>query len=216
MMFKNKLALAILAAGISTQAAAAEIGEFNGTKLSIGGYVKAEGVYDMPENGSDDFAGSMRQTRLNVSAVKQVDGHTLKAFVEGDFWDNNIGADFADGTYGLRLRHAYVAVDNVTVGQTWNGQFFANAPFDVEMVNFWGLGVGTIAGNGAVIRPDLVAHYTLGGLRLTLQDPVQEGSAYPDMVAAYTYRTGGHAFNAAITGREVQDTGNNGDDTEFG
>ncbi len=222
MMFKNKLALAILAAGISTQAAAAEIGEFNGTKLSIGGYVKAEGVVDMPDDGDQDFEGSMRESRLNVSAAKEVNGHKLKAFVEGDFWDNNTAPD--DTTYAMRLRHAYIGVDNLTVGQTWNGQFFANAPFDVEMVNFWGLGTGTIAGNGAVVRPDLVVHYTLGGLRLTAQDPVWSQAAFPDLVAAYSYRTGGHAFNLAVTGRDVStevgtdplSDADNGDDSEFG
>jgi len=211
MMFKKKLAVAIIAAGISSQALAVEVGEFNGTKLSIGGYVKAEGVVNMPDDGDQDFEGSMRQSRLNVSAEKEVNGHKLKAFVEGDFWDNNTNDD--DGSYALRMRHAYIAVDNVTLGQTWNGQFFANAPFDVEMVNFWGLGTGTIAGNGAVIRPDLVAHYTLGGLRLTAQDPVWSQAAYPDMVAAYSYRTGGHAFNLAATGRDVNTVG---DESEFG
>ncbi|MBB5321738.1 porin [Marinobacter oulmenensis] len=217
MMLKNKLALAIIAVGISTQAAAVEIGEFNGTQLSIGGYVKAEGIVDMPDDGDQDFEGSMRQTRLNVSAKRKIQGHNVKAFVEGDFWDNNMTD--SDSTYALRLRHAYIGVDNFTIGQTWNGQFFANAPFDVEMVNFWGLGTGTIAGNGAVVRPDLGIHYTLGGLRLTLQDPVYDQAGFPDMVAAYTYRTGGHAFNLAVTGREVgvdDALGNGGDDTEFG
>ncbi|MBD3641909.1 MAG: porin [Marinobacter sp.] len=214
MMFKNRLAMAIFAAGISTQVAAVELGEFNGTKLSIGGYVKAEGIVDMPDEGDQDFEGSMRQTRLNFSAAKEVDGHKLKAFVEADFWDNNTTPD--DSTYAPRMRHAYITVDNLTVGQTWNGQFFANAPFDVEMLNFWGPGTGTIAGNGAVVRPDLVVHYTLGGLRLTAQDPVWSEAAYPDMVAAYTYRTSGHAFNLAVTGREVGTGGAPGDDSEFG
>ncbi len=211
MMFKNKLAVAIIAAGISSQAVAVEVGEFNGTTLSIGGYVKAEGIVDMPDNGDQDFEGSMRQSRLNVSAEKEVDGHKLRAFVEGDFWDNNTTA--TDGTYAIRMRHAYIAVDNLTVGQTWNGQFFANAPFDVQVLNFWGPGAGTIAGNGAVVRPDLVVHYTLGGLRLTAQDPVWSQAGYPDMVAAYSYRTGGHAFNVALTGRDVNTVGN---DSKFG
>jgi hypothetical protein len=155
----------------------------------------------MPDDGDQDFEGSVRQTRLNFSAEKEVNGHKLKAFVEGDLWDNNTEAD--DSTYAPRLRHAYIALDNLTIGQTWAGQFFANAPFDVEMMNFWGLGTGTIGGNGAVVRPDLVVHYTLAGFRLTAQDPVWKDAAYPDLVAAYTYRAGGHAFNLALTGRDV-------------
>lgn len=211
MMIRKKLALAIMVAGISSQASALELGEINGTKFSVGGYIKAEGIFTDPDDGDTSFEGSARQTRINFAADRQVDGHKLRAFVEGDFWDNNTATD---STYAWRLRHAYLQVDGLTVGQTWNGQFFANAPFDVEMINFFGLGTGTIAGSGAVVRPDLVMHYTNGGLRLTLQDPIYSDANIPDMVAAYTYRTeSGHAFNVALTGREVETLNN---DSEFG
>ncbi|KEA62309.1 hypothetical protein ADIMK_3599 [Marinobacterium lacunae] len=204
MTIRNKLALAIMVAGISSQVSAVELGEFNGTTFSVGGYVKAEGVFTMPDEGDDSFEGSARQSRVNFSATKMIEGHKVRGFLEGDFWDNNTTTD---STYAWRMRHATLSVDNVTVGQTWNGQFFANAPFDVETLNFWGLGIGTVAGNGAVIRPDLVMHYTNGGLRLTLQDPVYSDADIPDLVAAYTYRTeSGHAFNVAVTGREVDTT----------
>lgn len=212
----NKLALAMMIAGISAQTYALDLGEINGTTFSVGGYVKAEGIFDNPDSGDNSFEGSARQSRINFSAAKAVEGHQVKAFVEGDFWDNNTTSD---STYAWRLRHATVSVDNLTVGQTWNGQFFANAPFDVEMLNFWGTGAGTIAGNGAVVRPDLVLHYTLGGLRLTLQDPVYSDADFPDIVAAYTHRTeSGHAFNVAVTGREVDTTPTiSGDDeSDFG
>ncbi|WP_091827350.1 porin [Marinobacterium iners] len=211
MMIRKKIALAIMVAGMISQASALELGEINGTKFSVGGYIKAEGVFTDPDDGDTSFEGSARQTRINFAADRQVDGHKLRAFVEGDFWDNNTSAD---STYAWRLRHAYLQVDGLTVGQTWNGQFFANAPFDVETINFFGLGAGTIAGSGAVIRPDLVVHYTHGGFRLTLQDPIYSDANIPDMVAAYTYRTdNGHAFNVALTGREVETLNN---DSEFG
>lgn len=216
MMIRNKLALAVMVAGISSQASALELGEYNGTTFSIGGYVKAEGVFTDPDDDDTSFEGSARQTRLNFSAAREVNGHKVRGFIEGDFWDNN--TDDSDSSYALRLRHATVSVDNFTVGQTWNGQFFANAPFDVEMINFFGLGIGTVAGSGAVIRPDLVMHYANKGFRLTLQDPLYDEADYPDMVAAYTYRTeGGHAFNIALTGRDVDTSpGVDDDESEFG
>lgn len=103
------------------------------------------------------------------------------------------------------MRHAYLQVDNVTLGQTWSGQFFATAPFDVEMINFWGQGMGTLVGNGATVRPQLLAHYTINGLRLSLQDPVYQQASYPDMVVSYSVRfKDGSAFNLAATGRDVQ------------
>lgn len=210
-MRRNKLALAILVAATSTQTVALEIGEINDTRFSIGGYVKAEGIFDMPDEGDNQFEGSVRQTRVNFAAEREIEGHKLKAFVEGDFWDNNTAAD---STYAWRVRHAYINLDNLTIGQTWNGQFLATAPFDVEMINFWGLGTGSIAGNGAVVRPDLVVHYKHGGLRLTLQDPIYTDANVPDIVAAYSWRSeSGHAINLAVTGREVE-TG--ADDSKFG
>lgn len=204
MMIKTKVALAVLAAGLSSQMYAVELGEFNGTKFNIGGYLKAETVFDHPDAGENTVEGSVRQSRFNLSTTSMVEGHKLRGFIEGDFWDNNTSSD---SSYAWRLRHAYINIDNVTVGQTWNGQFFASAPFDTETINFWGLGIGTIAGNGAPIRPDLVVHYASNGWRFTLQDPIYENADSPDAVVAYTHRTqGGHAFNIAVTGREVDKT----------
>ncbi|WP_067218488.1 porin [Marinomonas gallaica] len=204
MMIKTKVALAVLAAGLSSQVLAVELGEFNGTKFNVGGYLKAETVFDRPDDGKNTVEGSVRQSRFNLGTSSMVEGHKVRGFIEGDFWDNNTSSD---SSYAWRLRHAYINIDNVTVGQTWNGQFYANAPFDTEMINFWGLGIGTIAGNGAPVRPDLVVHYTTNGWRFTLQDPVYSNADVPDAVVAYTRRTqSGHAFNVALTGREVDTT----------
>lgn len=212
MTIKNRLALAIAVASMSSQAYALEIGEVDGTTFSIGGYVKAEGIFNNPDGGDNSFDGSARQSRLNFEIDSEVQGHDVTAFVEGDFWDN--ATDTADSSYAMRLRHAFIKVDNLTLGQTWNGQFFANAPFDVEILDFYGAGIGSVAGSGAVVRPDLVLHYTPGGFRFTFQDPIYSDANIPDIVASYTHRTEtGHAFNVAATGREVQ-TGV--DDSEFG
>lgn len=210
-MIKTRLSLAIVLATSATAATSAhalDLGEFNGTQFSLGGYVKAEGIFDRPDNGDNSFEGTARQSRLNFSAAREVEGHKVKGFIEGDFWGG------AGSTYDWRLRHAFLSVDNLTLGQTWNGQFHAIAPVDVEVLNFWGPMAGTIGGNGGVVRPDLVLHYTQGGLRLTLQDPVYTGADMPDMVASYTHRTdSGHTFNLAVTGREVSTLD---DDSDFG
>ncbi|NVK43702.1 MAG: hypothetical protein HWE39_20850 [Oceanospirillaceae bacterium] len=211
MLIKNKLAISIVLGAMTAQASAVELGEFDGTKIAIDGYIKAEGVFVMPDEGDNSFEGSARQSRINFSMERMIEGHKAKAFIEGDFWDNNTEAD---STYGWRLRHAYVSIDNVTVGQTWNGQFFATAPFDAGMINFFGSGTGSLAGNGAVIRPDLVLHYRKGGALFSLQDPLYTDADFPDLVASYTHRTeSGHAINFALTGRDVE-TGD--DESKFG
>lgn len=203
-MIKTKLALAITTASLSVHSLAVDLGEFNGTNFSVGGYLKAETVFDQPDVGENSVEGSVRQSRFNLSTSSMVEDHKIRGFIEGDFWDNNTSSD---SSYAWRLRHAYINIDNITVGQTWNGQFFANAPFDTETLNFWGLGIGTIAGNGAPIRPDLVIHYVKDGWRFTAQDPLYSNADTPDAVLAYTHRTSsGHAFNLALTGREVDTT----------
>ncbi|MCB5162360.1 hypothetical protein [Marinomonas algarum] len=205
MLIKNKVALAVLAAGLSTQAFALDLGEYNGTNVSIGGYLKAEAVMSNPDDGENVIKGSASQSRVNLTTTRTEGEHKIKGLVEGDF--RGAGDEF-------RLRHAAITVDNVTVGQTWNAQFLATAPLDTPMINFYGPGFGTIGGNGAVVRPDLVVHYAKDGLRLSLQDPVYTEASVPDLVAAYTMKTeAGHAFNVAVTGREVGTTGN---ESEFG
>jgi len=201
MLMKNKIAQAVIVASLSSQGFALELGDFNGTQFSVGGYLKAESVFNNPDESNSTLESSASQSRLNVTTSRKEGDHSIKGFIEGDFR----GASSV-----FRLRHATITVDNLTVGQTWTGQFFANAPFDTEMINFYGTGIGTISGNGAVVRPDLVVHYVKDGMRLTLQDPLDNEAHYPDMVAAYTHRTTeGHAFNVAVTGRDVEVT--NGD-----
>lgn len=198
MLMKNKVAQAVIIAGLSSQGFALELGEFNGTQFSVGGYIKAEGVFNNPDESDNSFEGSASQSRLNFTTSRQEGDHKLKGFIEGDF---------RGSSSVFRLRHATLTVDNLTVGQTWTGQFFANAPFDTEMINFYGTGIGTVSGNGAVVRPDLVAHYVKDGMRFTAQDPLYSNASLPDLIAGYTVRSAeGHAFNVTVTGRDVDTT----------
>lgn len=206
MLIKNKVAQAVIIAGVSSQGFALELGDFNGTQFSVGGYIKAEGVFNNPDESRSTFESSASQSRLNVTTSRKEGDHNLKSFIEGDFR----GASSV-----FRLRHATLTVDNLTVGQTWTGQFYANAPFDTEMINFYGTGIGTVSGNGAVVRPDLVVHYAKDGMRLTMQDPIYSHASLPDLVAGYTHRTAeGHAFNMTITGRDVDTTPSDANDSE--
>jgi hypothetical protein len=210
---KKIIGLATLAMSLSSFSYSAELGVFGDTTFSVGGYIKAEGVINRPDSdaafgASNTFEGSVRQSRLNFKADREIEGHKVQGVVEGDFY----GGFYSSSSADWRLRHAYISVDSFTVGQTWNGQFFAIAPFDGEMINFWGLGAGTIAGNGGKVRPDMVLHYASNGFRASFQDPIYVDADIPDMVFSYTnlFKNGG--YNIALTGREVQ----NGADSDFG
>lgn len=214
----NKLSIAILAATASTFVSAVELGEINGTTFSVGGFLKAEAIWNNPDDKAsvtnmNTIEGTARQSRFNIKAVnKNVDGHKVAGFIEADFWENQ-------GSYtttpGLRLRHAYISVDNLTVGQTWSGQFFATAPYGPRMLNFFGPGFGTIAGTGGTVRPSMVAHYRTNGFTLTAQEPIYSKASMPDLVVSYGKRfKSGSAYSAAVTAREVETSSVN--DSEIG
>lgn len=203
---KTKLLISAVFGLSAFNATAVDLGEFNGTQLSIGGYIKAEGVFNRPDDDAlwdadDSFEGHVRESRINFKASSVVDGHKITGFIESDFY----GGFFESSTYDLRLRHAYIQLDNWTVGKNWSGQFFAVAPMDARILNFWGSGAGTIAGVGATIRPDLLIHYRNKGFMFTAQDPIYTEADIPDMVANYTKRfRGGSGYTLAVTGREVE------------
>jgi hypothetical protein len=94
--------------------------------MKIGGYVKADFIYDFdPIDSTDTFVTTQipvgapprtnaryhaRQTRLSFDTRWLSNGRTIKIFVEGDF--------FSDGDR-FRLRHGYGEVGSLLVGQTW-------------------------------------------------------------------------------------------------
>ncbi len=94
--------------------------------MKIGGYVKADFIYDFnPINSTDFFDPTCipvgapartntrfhaRQTRMSLDTRWAPDGHPVRIFVEGDFFGN-------DNSY--RLRHAYGEIGSLLVGQTW-------------------------------------------------------------------------------------------------
>jgi hypothetical protein len=212
-MKKLKLALAVVTTVLASASNAMDVAEINGTKIAIGGYFKTDGVFNKPDgnaanNAENSFEGSARQSRLNIKISKNADGHSVTGFVEGDFYGNSYSANTSKnqssaGASLFRMRHATLTIDKVTVGQTWGGQFFGSAAVDTEVINFWGPGFGTIAGNGGTVRPEMLIHYVDGGLRLTAQDPINPDAAYPDMVANYTAKAGTVTYSVTGTARDV-------------
>lgn len=94
--------------------------------MKIGGYVKADFIYDFdPIDSTDSFDTTTipvgaphrtnarfhaRQTRLSFDTRWASDIHTIKIYVEGDFFSERDR---------FRLRHAYGEVDSLLVGRTW-------------------------------------------------------------------------------------------------
>lgn len=206
----KKVTLALAAVALCTNAQAIDLVTNGDTTLSFGGYVKAEGIFASPDdedtNAVSDFEGSVRESRINLEANTLVEDKKLKGFIEADFY-----GDLVNNNADLRLRHAYLQVDNVTVGKTWNGQFFAVAPLLTEQLDFWGVGLGTVAGSGLNVRPDLTLHYAKNGFRVTAQEPVYDDADLPDLVASYRGKVSDFGYSnapdldyiVAVMGRDV-------------
>lgn len=217
----KKVVVALAAVGAFTNAQAIDLVTNGDTTLSLGGYIKAEGIFASPDedtNAVSDFEGNMRESRINLEVNTLVEDKKLKGFIEGDFY-----GDYANGGSDLRLRHAFLQIDNVTVGKTWNGQFFATAPLLTEQLDIYGGSLGTVAGNGLNVRPDLTVHYVNKGLRITAQEPVYDDADFPDLVASYRGKVSGFGYNTpdidyivAAMGREVSTGIENNKDSDIG
>ncbi|MBI0425135.1 porin [Psychrobacter sp. NG27] len=207
MLYIKRLSLGVAILASAASAQAIEIVTKGDTSLSIGGYIKAEGLFNSPDDGESEFKGNLRQSRINVKTTKTVEDKKLTGFIEGDFY-----GDYATGGSNLRLRHAYIQLDDLTVGKTWNGQFLAVAPLLTEQIDFWGTGVGTISGGGSYIRPDLTLHYTHKGFRFSAQEPAYDNANLPDLVVSYKNSLSNFDYNVAITARDVK----NGEDSDTG
>jgi hypothetical protein len=95
--------------------------------MKIGGFVKADFIYDFdPIDSTDSFDTTTipvgapprtntrfhtRQTRLSFDTRWLADERTIRVYVEGDFFDAN--------SERFRLRHAYGEVGPLLVGRTW-------------------------------------------------------------------------------------------------
>lgn len=192
-LFSRMAALSALSA-LTVPALALDLGEYSGTRLAFGGYIKTEAVSTQPEVGSASFAATSRQSRFNFTLLSEVEGHQVKGFIEGDFYGTN-GA--------WRMRHTYVKVDNTTMGQYWTGQFLGVIGSD--LLDFSG-DVGSLA--AASFRTTLV-HQEFGGTRISLQNPANVNAEYPDMAIGHRFSLdGGTQLNLLVSSRQMENDEN--------
>ncbi|RAJ10967.1 hypothetical protein LX64_00574 [Chitinophaga skermanii] len=105
------------------------VADMNNTRLTIGGYVQADFIYDFKQIGSTDafvtnsipadnvsegrLTFSPRQTRLTISSSSNTTKGELKTIFELDLFNSN-------GTSTPRLRHAWGQIGRWGAGQYWS------------------------------------------------------------------------------------------------
>lgn len=158
-----------------------------GTRFSAGGFIKFDAMLTntsngeipdgsagrlfylpgaIPVGGADegtDYDSHAQFSRLWFGADTDLDGRKLKAYLEMDIFGGALGNEVATSTYGLTIRHAYVAWDKWLAGQTWsNFQDVAALP---DAVDFIGPTEGTIFVRQAQLR------YTHGPWSVSIENP---------------------------------------------
>ena len=115
------------------------------TSIKIGGYIKADLIYDVgsdlgdsfvfssiPADGSTqdnrkgNFRAHARQTRINIKTVTPTKYGDAVTFWEGDFFSSG-GNEILSNSSRFRIRHAYGSLGPVLVGQTWSNFMYLDA-----------------------------------------------------------------------------------------
>ncbi|SMF56582.1 Porin subfamily protein [Alteromonadaceae bacterium Bs31] len=244
---KTLMAGSLAAAIITSPAFAVDLGAFGDTSVKIGGYVKvdalmssySDGVAPAGSLGRDFYVPSTtpvggesannvfdmhaRQTRFNLGTSTDLDGHTLKTFIEMDFIVTPNGNERVSNSYAPRLRHAFISYDNWLFGQTWST--FQNVGSLPETVDFIG---NTDA--GIFVRQTQI-RYTAGNFQFAIENPettitpnagggriVADQNPLPDFVGRYNFSSGKLSLVAAVLARQLayNDTVNDSTTTSFG
>ena len=216
-----------------------------GTRFSFGGFIKLDAMVTdtsdgeiadgsagrlfylpsaIPVGGPDegtDYDSHAQFSRIWFGADTDLDGHKLKAYLEMDLFGGSLGNEVATNTYGVTIRHAYVAWDKWLAGQTWsNFQDVAALP---DAVDFIGPTEGTIFVRQAQLR------YTSGPWSVSIENPETTYTSYltgvrgnsddnlaPDLTLRYLHKAGWGHFTLAALARQLKvENGSADADTGF-
>lgn len=169
------------------KAGEAKVGE---TKLTWGGYVKADAMFSRFSEGevaqgsgrdfylpnsipvstgggqSRDFLDAhAKETRLFLKTETALDGHKLGTHVEFDFIvSQGAGTEVVTNAYNPGLRRAFVTYDQWLIGQEWSTfQNLGALPETLDFVAF--------PSEGTVFVRQPQVRYTLGQFQFSLENP---------------------------------------------
>lgn len=227
----------LIAAGMlgASLAQAVELGTYNNTKVKVGGYLKLDAMFteldegtwpanawyrdfyvpstvpvesDTTESEGMTFDMHARQSRFNLGTETQIDGHTLKTYIEMDFMTTSNGNERVSNSYSPRMRHAFLTYDNWLFGQTWST--FQNVGALPETVDFIGN-----TDFGIFVRQTQI-RYTAGDFQFAIENPettitpndggariVADDNPLPDFVARHNLTAGGLNLTTAVLVRQL-------------
>lgn len=215
------------------------------TTLTFGGMIKVDGAVDtsganlngwptdavaIPIDGTPqsrrrgNLAFTARQTRFGFGSETQTSMGPLKSQIELDFY-GTAGNPLLTHPVSPRLRHAWLSLGDVLIGQTWS--VFMDLPAAAETLDM----TGPVGAPYAMRQPLIRYHHKLGqrsSLMIGVENPEADflgadhttnipiGSImstrvlndFPDLTARYTYDGRGFRISAAGVLRHIKlDTG---------
>jgi DcaP outer membrane protein len=230
-----------------------------GATIKFGGFVKAEGLYTRFNDGptpatvaggttsrefyvpgatpvggrADDahFNGHIKQTRLSMTVTPSVAGHTMSAYVEGDFESaaGGQGTQNVTNGYNFAVRRAFLTYDKWLIGQEWTS--FMNVAAFPETTDFIGPTDGIVFARNPMVRYTTKLNDKVS-LVLAAENPEtvttgigagalsggQDDEMLPDIVARLNFKFGKGEFSLSGLLRQlsVEDTATNFDEQATG
>ncbi len=232
--------LAVIVGACAASAHAVDLGSFNGTDVSIKGFLKmdammtdfSDGSLGAGDIGRDFYLPSKtpvggesqgattdfhaRQSRFAIATKSNVSGDTLKTFIEVGFLASTEGNERVTNSYVPRMRHAFLEYNNWLFGQTWST--FMDVGALPETLDFIGNTDATIFVRQAQIR------YTSGNFQFAVENPettvagvgATDDNALPDIVGRYNLKSGNLSMVFAGLLRQLEyNNGGAVDDSEM-
>ena len=151
-----------------------------GTRLRIGGFIKADAMYDtrpmgtrdwfvpssIPTSGTDaargpQFGMNARASRINLDWRRATELGEIKGFLEFNFFGNDRN-DFVQGAHAFNLPHAYLQVGRWTAGRTFS--LFMDIDSFPDTLDFYGPNAAAFAINTQLRYARALGHHlTLAG-----------------------------------------------------
>ena len=189
--------------------------------MKIGGYIRTDAIYDFADLGNrnqfrpstiptpnlktNNYNMSVRASRLSLETRTNTRLDVVRTYIEVDF----VGPG---DSVALRIRHFWVQLKNVLVGQAWST--FSDSDVIPETADFNGP-------NGWIFQFNPQVRYTYalskkdnlmisaeqpdGGIPATTPNgqPVTSTNPMPDFVVRYRHETDDYHFNTAAVFRSI-------------
>jgi len=192
----------------------------NDSVLSFGGRISADAVYDWPDGSFSpktaplDSSGEngqlkydLRNSRLWFKTRTPSEWGMVRTLIEADFWGSS-GNETNNNSHNLRLRHAYLEVGGLKIGQTWT-TFLPYATADTMMdpanINWirqpqirWTIESNDFTYALALENPETILTDTLGS------DLAPDDDQLPDFVASVSRTDDWGGASASVLLRQIR------------